>query len=192
MLRCATQGKGMALKATIFKLRLNVSDLDRNVYDEFALSVARHPSETDARMMLRVAAFALHADPALTFGRGISNDDEPDLWARDLTGATDLWIELGTPDPERLRKACGRAAQVLLYAYGERATKVWWDKNAKGLERFRNLAVYCVGDDEIADLAALVQPTMDLQCTISEGELWMTADGVSTTIRPRPLRDLAR
>lgn len=178
----------MALKSTVFKVKLNVSDLDRNVYDDFALAVARHPSETDARMMLRVAAFALHADAQLEFGRGISTDDEPDLWRKDLTGAIELWIELGTPDPARLRKACGRAQHVLLYAYGERAFKVWWDKHADALARFENLSVHLISDTECAGLGALAASGLALQCTISGGELWVMDGDQSVEIKPQVLR----
>jgi uncharacterized protein YaeQ len=178
----------MALKSTIFKVRLNVSDLDRNVYDDFPLSVARHPSETDARMMLRIAAFALHADPQLEFGRGISSDDEADLWQRDLTGLLDLWIELGTPDPDRLRKACGRSKQVLLYAYGERAFTVWWSRHADALERFDNLSVFGVSDAAYEELAALAAPGLSLQATISGGELWLNTVGQSVELNPQRLK----
>ena len=181
----------MALKSTIFRVKLNVSDLDRDVYADYALSVARHPSETDARMMLRVAAFAAHADEQLKFGRGISTDDEPDLWRRDLTGAIELWIELGTPDPDRLRKACGRSQQVILYAYGERAMNVWWDKHADALERFSNLSVFSITDAHYADLATLAVPGLDLQCTISGGDLWLTAGDRAVEVSPRALRTVS-
>jgi uncharacterized protein YaeQ len=179
----------MALKSTLFKVKLNISDLDRGVYGDFALAVARHPSETDARMMLRVAAFALHADARLEFGRGISTDDEPDLWRKDLTDAIELWIELGTPDPDRLRKACGRAEHVVLYAYGERALKVWWEKHAAGLARFKNLSIYRMADAECAALAALAKPGLALQGTISDGELWLTASDQSIEVKPQRLTD---
>ena len=102
----------MALKATIFKAELQVSNVDRNYYGDHALTIARHPSETDERMMVRVLAFALHAHPALAFGKGIGADDEPDLWQKDLTGAVDLWIDVGQPDDRRIRRACGRAGST--------------------------------------------------------------------------------
>lgn len=178
----------MSLKSTVFKVRLNVSDLDRGFYDNFSLALARHPSETIARMMLRVAAFALQADRRLEFGRGISTDDEPDLWRRDLTGLIEQWIELGTPDPDRLRKACGRAAQVVLYGYGERALKIWWDKHARALARFDNLAIFSVADDEVTTLAGLAIPGVTLQCTISDGELWLTDGQQNVEIRPQVLK----
>lgn len=178
----------MAIKSTIFKVKLNVADLDRHVYGDFPLSVARHPSETDSRMMLRVAAFALHAHEHLAFGRGISTDDEPDLWLKDLTDAIELWIELGTPEPDRLRKASGRAKQIVLYTYGERALGVWWRKNADALARFDNLSVYSVSDDELAALAALAAPGVQLQCTISDGEMLLSSDNDSVTLKPQALR----
>ena len=116
----------MALKATIFKVELALADLDRNLYDTFNLTLARHPSENDARMMVRLLAFAGCADPALAFGRGLSTDDEPDLWRRDLTGAVEQWILVGLPDEREVRKACGRAAEVVVFAYGDKAADVWW------------------------------------------------------------------
>jgi len=174
----------MALKSTVFKARLNVADMDRQVYGDFPLTIARHPSETDERMMLRILAFALHADEKLEFGRGISTDDEPDLWRRSLTGEIELWIDLGTPDPERLRKACGRAEQVVLYAYGRRAVPVWWDKHGNALQRFDNLIVREVDGDACQALAAMAAPGMDLQCTISEGEAWLSDGDASVTIKP--------
>jgi uncharacterized protein YaeQ len=177
----------MALKSTIHKAQLNVADTDRDVYGDFALTIARHPSETDRRMMLRLLAFALHADDDLEFGRGISTDDEPDLWLRDLTGQVRLWIELGNPDPDRLRKACARAERVVLYAYGDRATSAWWQKHGEGLQRFRNLQVYRVSDPESAALEELAGQGMDLQCTIAGGEAWISGDGATVTVRPELL-----
>jgi uncharacterized protein YaeQ len=108
----------MALKATIFKAELSVADIDRGVYRDHALTIARHPSETDERMMVRLLAFALHADERLEFGRGLSAEDEPDLSRRDLTGTLEQWIEVGLPDEREVRKACGRAREVFVYAYG--------------------------------------------------------------------------
>lgn len=179
----------MALKSTVYKLSLNVSDLDRNVYDDFALSVAKHPSETLERMMLRVAAFALNADAQLAFGRGISTDDEPDLWQKDLTGVIESWIDLGTPDPDRVRKACGRAQRVIVYAYGERALRAWWDKHSAVFSRLERLTVCSIDDEALAALGHLAAPGMALQCTISGGELWITDGGRSLEISPKVLTD---
>ena len=177
----------MALKATIFKAQLNVADMDRHVYGDYSLTLARHPSETDQRMMLRLLAFALHADEQLEFGRGISTDDEPDLWQRDLTGEIELWVELGNPDPDRLRKACGRAKQVVLYAYGDRSTPVWWEKHGKTLGRHDNLLISQVSDAALAELEGLAAASMVLQCTISDGEVLLSGGDQSITITPEAL-----
>ena len=177
----------MALKSTIFKAELNVADMDRQVYGDFPLTLACHPSETGQRMMLRVLAFALHADERLVFGRGISSDEEPDLWQKDLAGNIQLWIELGTPEPDRLRKACSRATRVILYAYGDRATPVWWDKNRATLARFDNLDIFQVSDSDGRALAAFAAPRMTLQCTVSDGEALVSDGERSLSIRPMKL-----
>ena len=179
----------MALKSTIFKAKLNVADMDRQVYGDFPLTIARHPSETDERMMLRILAFALNADQALEFGRGISTDDEPDLWHKSLAGEIELWIDLGTPDPSQLRKASGRARQVILYTYGKRAVPVWWEKHAAALERCNNLAIFEIPGDSCEALAAMATANMDLQCTISDGEAWLSSGEHSVGVRPKVLME---
>jgi len=179
----------MALKATIYKAELNVADMDRHVYDDFSLTIARHPSETDERMMLRVLAFALHAGQRLEFGRGISTDDEPDLWQKSLSGEIDLWIDLGTPDESLLRKACGRSGQVVLYCYGDRAVPIWWGKISNNLQRFDNLQVLQIDDDCMGLLGALSASNMQLQCTIQDGEAMLSAShGNSASIQVAPAK----
>lgn len=177
----------MALKSTVYKFDLNVADLDRQVYGDFPLTLARHPSETEARMMLRLLVFAFNASEDLAFGRGISTDDEPDLWRKSLSGEIELWIELGTPDPERLRKACGRAAAVVLYCYGDRASPVWWAKHEKALQRLDRLRVYQVGDGSCDALAALANSGGQIQCTIESGEAWLSAADASVHVVPTRL-----
>ncbi|MEA5097509.1 MAG: YaeQ family protein [Burkholderiaceae bacterium] len=173
----------MALKATIFKATLQVSDMDRNHYQEHMLTLARHPSETDERMMVRLLAFACHADEALAFGKGLSADDEPDLWQKDLTGAIQLWIEVGQPDERRILKACGRAQQVVVICYGQ-AADVWWNQTASKLERARNLTVLRLPAACLPGLAQLAQRTMELQCTIQEGQIWLSGGEQTVTIEP--------
>ncbi len=180
----------MAQKATIFKVELQVADMDRSYYADHSLTIARHPSETDERMMLRVLAFALHASPDLAFGKGLSADDEPDLWQRDLTGAIHLWIDVGLPDEKLLRQACGRARDVVVYAYG-RGMDLWWSRARGPLERARNLRVSSVPVGTSLDLAKLAQRSMQLQCTIQEGHVWLgnrdaTVEVVLTTLAGAP------
>ena len=159
----------MALKSTVFKAQLQVSDLDRHHYATYPLTLARHPSETDERMMLRVLAFALNAEERLEFGKGISSD-EPALWQHDATGLVEHWIELGLPDEAALRRACGKAGRVTVYAYGERAIAPWWQKHGSALSRLNNLRVLEVSDETLAALGALAERTMALQCLIQDGE----------------------
>ena len=169
----------MASNATIFKATLQIADMDRQYYQDHALTLARHPSETDERMMVRLLAFALHAHEALSFGRGVSAEEEPAIWLKDLTGAIDLWIEVGQPDDKTIRRACGRAKQVCIYTYGGRGADQWWEKNLATLERLNNLAVKNLTLDESRALTTLAKPSMQLQCTIQEGQIWM-ADGANT------------
>lgn len=174
----------MALKSTIFKVELQVADLDRNYFQNHALTVARHPSETDERMMARVLAFALYADPALSFGKGLSSEDEPDLWRKDLTGAIELWIEVGLPDERRVRRACGRARRVVVLTYGGRVADMWWQQNRAALQRQDNLAIINLAAGESKALAALAARGMQVQCTLQDGELWLIVDGENTRIAP--------
>ncbi len=163
----------MALNATIYKAALQISDMDRQYYQDHVVTLARHPSETDERMMMRLLAFALHAHEHLSFGRGIGVEDEPALWQKDLTGTIDLWIEVGQPDEKSLRQACGRAKQVVVYSYGGRGADLWWEKNRNALERLNNLTVVNLPPDGSRALAQLAQPSMQLPCTIQEGQMWV-------------------
>ncbi|MEO8628788.1 MAG: YaeQ family protein [Betaproteobacteria bacterium] len=163
----------MALKATIYKAELQIADMDRNYYHDHSLTIARHPSETDERMLVRVLAFARHAGEMMQFGKGLSTDDEPDLWEKDLTGAIQIWIDVGLPDEKRVRRACGRAAQVYVYSYGGRGAELWWQQSVDKLERTKNLTVLNIPFAMSQALAALAQRNMQLQCTIQEGTIWL-------------------
>ena len=173
----------MALKATIYKAELQIADMDRNYYQEHILTLARHPSETDERMMVRLLAFALHANEALTFTKGLFDTDEPDLWQKDLTGAIDLWIEVGQPDEKRLMKACGRAEKVIVYSYSA-TSNIWYKGIANKLERAKNLTVINIPAEASAQLEQLAKRNMQLQCTIQDGQIWLT-DSVETVLIER-------
>jgi uncharacterized protein YaeQ len=160
----------MAAKATVYKAELSVSDMDRHYYATHPLTLALHPSETEERMMVRLLAFALNASEQLAFGRGISStEEEPDLWARDLTGLIELWIEVGQPDEQRLRKACGRSREVRVYCYSGRSAAVWWQKIGAGLARFDNLRVFEIPAETSQQVAALAARNMQLQCLVQDG-----------------------
>ena len=166
----------MALKSTIFKAELTISDMGRGYYADHSLTIARHPSETDERMMVRLLAFALHADEALVFADSIGNDEEPSLWQKDLTGAIRLWIDVGQPDEKRIRRACGRAAKTVIYSYGGHSVDVWLNQIKNTLDNSRNLTVINLPAGTPAALAGLAQRSMKLQFTIQDGQVWITDD----------------
>lgn len=174
----------MALSATIFKAELQIADLDRGYYADHSLTLARHPSETDERMMVRLLAFALHAGEHLEFTRGLCADDEPELWERTLTGEIALWIDVGQPDARRIRKACQRARAVHLYAYGGHAAELWWQRTREEVKRFANLQVTYLPPDGTAALAQLAARSMRLQCTIQEGQIWLGHADATVLLSP--------
>ena len=169
----------MALKSTIFKVNLQISDMDRHYYNEHSFTIARHPSETDERMMARIMIFAIHANEQLSFTKGLSTDDEPDIWQKNLSGEIEQWIDLGQPDEKRIRKACGVAKQAFIYCYSGSSAEIWWDQNNNKLQRFDNLSVINIPATDVQDLGKLAQRNMQLNCTIEDGIIWMS-DGDST------------
>ena len=172
----------MALRATVYRCELSLSDVDRGVYGDFALTLARHPSETEERLMVRLLAFILHADPALAFGKGLSTEGEPDLWLRDPTGAIELWIDVGLPDEREVRKACGRARRVVLLAYGERRAQPWWTQSRAALARQDNLRVLALDDAALAKLQGIAARSMPLTATIQDGHLWLATPAAAIEI----------
>ncbi|ATE59570.1 YaeQ family protein [Thauera sinica] len=176
----------MALKATIYKAELQIADMDRGHYGDYNLTIARHPSETDERMMVRLLAFALFADPALAFGKGLCVDDEPDLWQRDLTGAIERWIDVGQPDEKWIRKACGRAGEVVVVSYG-RAADIWWNGVRDRLGRQDKLSVLNLPPEAAPQLAQLTERGMRLQFTIQDGHVWVTNGRDTVQVEPQPL-----
>lgn len=173
----------MAIKATVFRAELQVSDMDRNYYATHALTLARHPSETEERLMVRLLAFALYADERLEFGRGLSSDDEPDLWRKSRSDEIELWIDLGQPDDSRIRKACGRSDQVVVINYSGRGADIWWDKIAPSLSRCSNLTVIDIAAGTVAELAAMADRGMRLQCMIQDGNVELYGEGSSVTVQ---------
>lgn len=178
----------MASNATIFKATLQIADMDRNYYRDHALTIARHPSETDERMMVRLLAFVRHAHDVLVFGRGLSTEDEPDLWQKDLTGTIELWIDVGQRDEKDIRRACGRARQVVIYTYGGRGAALWWEQNREKLERLDNLDVWNLSADTSRGLARFAQRSMQLQCTIQEGQVWIGNPDETVQVEMTPFK----
>jgi len=179
----------VALKASIHRVELSVADLDRHYYQDHMLTLARHPSETNERMMVRVLAFAMNAGERLDFGRGLSNEDEPALWQKSLTGEIELWIDVGHPDERRLRRACGQAGHVKVYCYGERASELWWQQNQVALSRQTNLSVVGL---HVPNIERLVERTMQLQCTLEGGFAWLSSGEVQCEALIKPWLTSAR
>jgi len=177
----------MAIKATIFKANLQIADMERHYYQDHALTLARHPSETDERMMVRLLAFALHAHEYLEFGQGMTNDEEADVWQKDLTGAIQLWIDVGIPDEKLIRKACGRATQVVVYCYGGRVAGMWFAQNRSQFERQKNLTIINLPPESTRELAKLAQRNMKLQCTIQDDQVWLSDGETSVQVERQKL-----
>ena len=172
----------MALKSTIYKIDLNIADMDRQYYAQHNLTLAKHPSETDERVMVRLIGFALYANEALIFGKGLSDDEEPDLWQKDLTGAIELWMDVGLPTEKDIRKACGRSRQVVVVIYGGRIADMWWESNSKGLLKLNNLTV--INLSETQELAKLAAKSINIACTIQDSEILVSHDTGSFAISP--------
>ena len=181
----------MAPKATVYKVELQVSDMDRNYYAAHALTLAQHPSETDQRLMARLLAFALFADERLEFGRGLSTDEDPDLWRRSYTGEIEQWIDLGQPDEADIRKACGRAREVVIITYSGHGAEIWWNKNAAALARLKNLRVIDFDSQSVDATARLLQRTMRLTAMIQDGELQLISDSDAVSLKPRTRTEVA-
>ena len=174
----------MALSATICKADLNIVDMDRHYYQQHSLTVAQHPSENDERLMIRLLAFALHADEFLSFTKGLSTDDEPDLWQKSLSGEIELWIELGLPSEKRLKKACGRAQQVILYTYGTGSAEQWWKQIQPQVSRFKNLSVRHLDSSITSELASRMRRNLDIQVSIQDSEVTWDSDQKTLSFTP--------
>jgi len=174
----------MAQKATIYKVELSVSDMDRHYYETHKLTVAKHPSETDERLMVRVLAFAMNAHSRLEMTKGLSTDDEPDIWQKSLSDELELWVTLGLPSEKIIRQSCGKAAKVIVYSYGGRPAEMWWDKIKNCTTRFDNLQVVSLSQDDTSALAALASRSMKLQVNIQDGEVMVGVDDKAVYVNP--------
>ncbi len=178
----------MAIKATVYKASLQIADMQRHYYQEHNLTLSQHPSETDERMMVRLLAFALHAHEYLEFGQGMTDDEEADIWQKDLTGEIELWIDVGLPDEKLIRKACGRARRVIVYCYGGRAAQMWFSQNSSQFARLKNLVVINIPQHSTQAIATMVQRTMQLQCNIQDDQVWLIDGNTSAMIECETLK----
>lgn len=180
----------MALKATIHKASISFSDLDLNVYRDQEVTLARHPSETAERMMVRLLAWVLNVPEnndhgTLEFGKDMWEPEEPSLVQNDLTGLRMHEIEIGQPEEKRLVRACGRSKKVTVYGFAS-TTAVWWAGAAEKLAKVRNLTVWQLPPEQVQALAALVDRTLTLQITVQDGVI--TVDGGGKSVELAPVR----
>ncbi|HCY38950.1 MAG TPA: hypothetical protein DHV02_03730 [Neisseriales bacterium] len=176
----------MAIKPTIFKVSMQIADMDRHYYNDHLLTVAQHPSETDERLMVRILAFALNATENLSFAEGITDQNQADLWDKDHNDQIALWISVGLPDEKLIRKAVSRAEQVIVYSYGGRQADVWWSKLKLG--NYKNLRVINLAGEATQALAAMAARGMKMNFTIQEGEIMIANDATSLNLTPQILQ----
>ncbi|MFC1673996.1 YaeQ family protein [Pseudomonadota bacterium] len=174
----------MAQKATIYKVELSVADMDRHYYETHNLTVAKHPSETDERLMVRLLAFALNAHEQLEFTRGLSSDEEPDLWQKSLAGEHELWVMLGLPSEKVVRQSCGKANEVIVYCYGGNTAEVWWEKIKNSITRFDNLQVINFSQTDTRELGKHARRLMKLQVNIQNGDVMVSVDDNIVSVTP--------
>jgi uncharacterized protein YaeQ len=177
----------MALKSTVFRAELQIADMDRNYYQTHMVTVARHPSETDERMMMRILAFMLNASENLVFAGGLTTPDEPDLWDKDLTGSISCWLMVGLPDEKNIKKALGRSNKVIIYSYGGSAADIWWSGINQG-RKFTNLSVVNISQAQSASLANLAERSMKIQATIQDGIIWISSKDITLEINQNMLK----
>lgn len=174
----------MALSSTIYKVELQVSDLNRHYYQAHSLTVALHPSETELRMMVRILVFALNAGEHLEFTKGLSTDEVPDLWEKALTGDVEHWIEVGQPSAKRVKKACNQSARVSIYTFSGHSAEVWWQQNRKDFARQCKLRIVNVPPEQLSEISKNVTRSMSLQCTIQDSLVWFGNATHSCEITP--------
>ena len=177
----------MALKATIKKATIHLSDMDRHYYDTIQLTIAQHPSENDRRMMIRLIAYVLNASENLQFGKGVSDEDEAAIWRVNYSDVIELWIELGQLDEKRLKKACNRAQQVKLYCYGS-SVDTWWQQSKSKLNQLNKLSVESFSEETSQALELLANRSMEFQVSIEDGQCWLTCGEQSLLIELNKLK----
>ncbi len=183
----------MALSATVFKVELDVSDVDHGYYADHALAVARHPSETDERMVMRLLAFGLRAhrlsdlDGELAFGPGLSTPGVPDVRLADCTGRVLEWIVVGQPDDRVLGKAASQADHVLLFPFAA-GVPTWWRTMEARVAKLSNLSVVQIPHAPVQQLAQAVDRRISAQVMVMEGQVTMTVGGIDVTFTPERLK----
>lgn len=170
----------MAIKPTIYKAQISLANLDSNLYESLSLTIAQHPSETHERMMTRVLAYCFNVQEFLSFTKGLSAPDEPDIWAKTLDDQISLWCDVGEPANDRLKKASGRSKEVKVYSFNSKSD-VWWSKGQSDFSKLK-VSFYRFPWESIQALALLVERTMDLSITITDNSALIVSDSGSCDV----------
>ncbi len=177
----------MALGATVCKAFVDISDIDRGFYDSRTLTIAQHPSETPARMMLRLMAWILFAGDKTEFGRGLSTDGEPDVFETNDAGDIYRWIEVGCPDIKTLRRAAGKSEDVVVIAYDEARIEPWWQSRKGDLSKIDKLSVRWISDEDLEKIAAMAARNMKFAATLQDGVIWIADESRNIEIEIKTL-----
>jgi uncharacterized protein YaeQ len=177
----------MALGATIYTFDIELADSDRAVYQTLNLRVAQHPSETPNHLLTRVLAYCLEFAEGIAFSKGLSDPDDPAISVRDLTGALQVWVDIGLPEPERLHRASKAAPRVAVYTHKDPAQ--WAEKLvAAKIHRADKLEVFAIDREWLARFVGRLERRMQFSLARSEGEIYLTVgDTTSQTMLARPL-----
>ena len=166
----------MALGATIHQFSVQLSHVDRGVYESLELRAARHPSESEEFLWARVLAFCLEQREGLAFSKGLAEPDQPALEVRDLTGALQAWIEIGTPDAARLHRASKAAPRVAVYTHTD-ADRYWQSLAGEKIHRGESLELYGLDRTLVASLVTRLERRMAFDLSVTDGMLYLTIDG---------------
>ncbi len=179
----------MGSKVNILRVNLNISDIDRNYYQEHKFTIAHQPPETGIYIIARILAFTLNAHERLEYTKGTDTKHEPAIWQKDLTGAIELWIEIGEADEKRIRKACARSKHVTIYTYKEGSSAIWWNLKSSKLNILKNLSVISLPAQALEDLSSMIDRTMELQCTIQDRHVWIANNDRTVEFDPKILKE---
>ena len=172
----------MAQNATLHNVAVSIADMDQHYYADHALTVVQHPSEQYERMMLRVIAFIFHAQQDPSFTRGLSEENEPELWKIELDERVSLWVDIGLPDAKRLQKAAKRCPEVAVYHYQSQGADKWWEQNKRALAVHNNLSVFAINPEAGDLLASLVERRMAISVTVQDGEMLLSVGDQSIPV----------
>lgn len=176
----------MALPSTIHRVTIQLSDVDRGIYESLQATVARHPSETEERLVARLLAYALFYEPELTFTKGISATDEPDLWSKGPDGRVLLWVEVGLPEADRIIKAGRHTERIALIACGKTLSS-WEQQHLPKLDGISNLTLICFDQSFISSLTSRLDRSITWEVTINDGSLYINVgdETLETTLQLR-------